>query len=126
MKKGLFIKAFFIACLLGVSAVAYIQRAASHEKMLLQPKSEICWMCHGDKKDVFNETGHGAVGLTCDVCHDPHGTGQTGMTLEPVNDLCFTCHGDMEDHFDKSEHGDAELTCVMCHDPHGTPDGNKK
>lgn len=106
----------------GFGVIMGAGKAASFEKMLLKPKSEFCFMCHADKKTVYMKSGHGQFAVTCDMCHDAHGTGNKAMLIKPGQDMCYACHSDVKDHFSKSEHGTASLTCSMCHDPHGTPD----
>lgn len=111
-----------MAVIAGAAATLGVQQADSYEKMLIKPKSEFCFMCHADKKDVFNKSGHGKFSITCDMCHNAHGTGNKAMLTKPGQEMCYACHADVKDHFAKSEHGAANLSCNMCHDPHGTPD----
>lgn len=114
--------AFAFATFAGAAVLLGAGKADSHEKMLLKPKAEFCYMCHADKKAVYMKSGHGKFDVTCDMCHNSHGSGNKSMLLKPGQDMCYACHSDVKDHFNKSEHGAAGITCNMCHDPHGTPD----
>ncbi|HEY0670955.1 MAG TPA: multiheme c-type cytochrome [Longimicrobiales bacterium] len=71
--------------------------------------SQSCGGCHEGKlamKQLFGvnseylESGdqHNYVGITCTVCHDPHGNGNPAQlrmlasSHEPASNLCFKCH----------------------------------
>ncbi|HET9438853.1 MAG TPA: multiheme c-type cytochrome [Longimicrobiales bacterium] len=69
-----------------------------------------CGSCHEGKialKNKFGVTseyaeqgsdGHTLVGITCVVCHDPHGNGNAAQlrklanASDPMDNLCFQCH----------------------------------
>lgn len=69
-----------------------------------------CGTCHEGKialKNIFGVTseyaeqgtnGEHLVGITCSVCHDPHGNGNPAQlrklanSREPATNLCFQCH----------------------------------
>lgn len=116
----------FLAVLMTAGGVVWYQRAASYDKMLIKPKENFCFMCHGNKQKVYMESGHGKFDITCDTCHDTHGSGIEMMLVSESRELCFMCHGDKQNHFESSGHGKADLTCTMCHNPHGTPSEEPK
>jgi predicted CXXCH cytochrome family protein len=112
---------FAMTIVMGLLFPASLQKVIANDKMLIKPKAEFCYLCHGDMKKIFMENGHGAFDLTCDMCHDVHGTGIDKMLIKQPNDLCYSCHADKKEHFESSGHAKADLTCIMCHNPHGTP-----
>lgn len=126
MNKRTFATVLGVVIFAGAAVTVSLKPADSYEKMLLKPKDQFCFLCHGDKQKTYNESGHGQFDIPCDMCHNAHGTGIEMMLIQESRDLCYTCHGDMQDHFEKSGHGEADLTCTMCHNPHGTPSEEPK
>jgi len=65
-------------------------------------------------------------GVTCNNCHDAHGTANNADLLKPANVLCLECHGPkspngprgatVEDHT-HHQPGSAGNDCVACHMP---------
>ena len=117
MKKVLVV---FAAAAFALGVLVHVQSARGYEKMLKKPKARICGMCHADIEKSSNASGHGVQDVTCDMCHNPHGTGNEKMLVKPAAEICFQCH------FAEAGHGKVDVTCQMCHNPHGTPDDAPK
>jgi len=105
-----------------------------------EPISETCYMCHGDKKQIWfsKKYMHGPPSTgKCYICHNPHSEDVRFFLKKQTNDLCTTCHSE------KSEEkhplvgfvfGNAhpisgkpdparpgfELSCTGCHNPHAS------
>jgi DmsE family decaheme c-type cytochrome len=84
--------------------------------------SETCMDCHTEVQAQFTYPSHHPVlegHMTCDSCHDPHGT-SVGMlrTEERPQDLCYSCHRDLQGPF-VFEHEPVFEGCDVCHAPHG-------
>lgn len=99
--------------------------------------SQICLMCHTDvslfagiedpsrmvvSQEEYAESVHGALGLSCTMCHQGWSFPHT-PEMQPVN--CGSCHSSIRAVFDGSVHGYAlqtgnprAPTCVTCHGSH--------
>ena len=104
------------------------------------PISETCYLCHGDKKQIWlsKKYMHGppATG-NCYICHNPHSEDVRFFLKKQTNDLCTTCHSEkMEEKHplvgfvfgeahpvsgkpDPARPG-FELSCTGCHNPHAS------
>jgi len=111
--------------------------------------SDQCKTCHdggsgtwfggtpGDLGDSWTAPrAHEAAGVSCDTCHDHHGTGAGGaLVANAEEDGCAgaACHdgvvtemglsgGGTRHHVVDSEQSGGALECVTCHDPHAVDD----
>lgn len=98
--------------------------------LLVKPSEEICFACHGEKRDSIMLTAHWNKLVTrsanpCLVCHSPHSSDYEHLTVYESNRLCLDCHTNKTPHHFLAVKLDArnKLKCVDCHDPHGN--GNK-
>lgn len=80
--------------------------------MPLKPNATLCSTCHKTTTDEWRASKHGAVGLECQSCHNPHT--QTPKA-ESITALCGNCHQDPGQGFTHSTHADAGLECGNCH-----------
>jgi predicted CXXCH cytochrome family protein len=91
-------------------------------KLLVEPKKDLCSMCHDteDEDLIASHLGADLASLDCTSCHSPHGAGNEKLlaeTLHPVVlDGCDTCH---EGAFDELMEGGEAPLCLMCHDDIG-------
>ncbi len=105
-----------------------------------EPISDTCFMCHGDKKNIWysKKYMHGPPSTgRCYICHNPHSEDVRFFLKKQTNDLCTTCHSEKRE----EKHplvgfvfGDAhpvsgkpdparpgfELACTGCHNPHAS------
>ncbi len=107
---------------------------AGTEHLLRKAGRSLCYMCHGDKQELYEKTGHAAAAKLgdrpvgdCLNCHQAHGAPYSFNLVRPRMALCQTCHG-KGGHFDHPMGGETwdswheqTLVCDSCHNPHGTP-----
>jgi len=93
------------------------------QKVARREISQLCTSCHQAEGMAFNLPSHHPVAegiMTCDDCHDPHGTANDAdLKATPVRALCARCHADKAGPF-VFEHADNNASCQTCHDPHGS------
>jgi hypothetical protein len=75
---------------------------------------------HHEQWDEFVATKHGANGLSCVSCHDPHK--RTIWDGEGITTSCETCH---PNHSAMLNHSPA-ATCIDCHMPFAAKSGAKR
>ncbi len=105
-----------------------------------EPISETCFLCHGDKKQVWfsKKYMHGPPSTgKCYICHNPHSEDVRFFLKKQTNDLCTTCHSEKREEkhpLSGFVFGDAhpvsgkpdparpgfELSCTGCHNPHAS------
>ena len=87
--------------------------------------NELCSDCHRNVWAQFQRPNHHRLpegAMTCDDCHNPHGTIRPAMTrLFAANEPgCFNCHGDKRGPF-TFEHPPMRFWgCEACHEVHGS------
>lgn len=80
--------------------------------MPITPDYTLCARCHKTTTDEWQASGHGAVNINCEACHNPHS--QTPRT-ETINELCTNCHKDTGSSFTHGTHANSGLQCSNCH-----------
>jgi len=80
--------------------------------MPIEPDAALCSTCHKTTTDEWRASRHGAVGLECQSCHNPH---DQKPKAESVTALCTNCHSDPGQGFAHSTHANAGLQCSNCH-----------
>ena len=126
--------------LLGCTA-CHDPHAENNELRLRMPRTEICFMCHIDKKEYAErvKNRHGAIFIRsrCLNCHNPHGSDHPkNLKADTPMKVCLSCHDkvmareedgkvirNMAKHFaeNKDPHGPNQWgDCAMCHNPHGS------
>ncbi len=95
--------------------------STSSGSLLLHPRQELCFKCHGTsllpesaRRDGAALHGPVAAGL-CLACHDPHRTRQPFLLRVPREEVCSRCH---EPASLLSEHPVRDRSCPECHNPH--------
>ena len=132
----------------GAGTIPLVTKAqyASHDRELTRefdPKEpvqrastvmEICLKCHSGAMN--RKFKHGPVdGGRCNLCHNPHASGNAAWLRKPSWDLCTTCHAEQGSGVhvitafvkgtshpttkrrDPSRRG-KRLACASCHEPH--------
>ena len=76
-----------------------------------------CYTCHPDIKKKFEKTIHGKKGISCEKCHNPHGSKQANLLRLNGREVCQVCHAKEPHHFiaDKVTTKMLQLECVNCH-----------
>jgi len=89
--------------------------------------SELCYGCHPDVKMNNRLFSHHPIvekKMTCDDCHDPHGTAQDKLLKGSTQkETCTRCHMEKQGPF-LFEHADVTENCSNCHAPHGSVNKN--
>jgi predicted CXXCH cytochrome family protein len=80
--------------------------------MPIEPDAALCSTCHKTTTDEWRASRHGAVGLQCQSCHNPH---DQKPKAESITALCINCHQDPGQGFAHSTHASAGLECSNCH-----------
>ncbi len=106
-------------------------------KGLSMEQPGLCYGCH-DKAVFTKKVVHGAIGMGCSICHNPHvSVDAASLLLQPVGKLCVTCHdkqasgkhvmagyalGDDHPVWGKVDptNSSRELSCISCHNPHSS------
>jgi DmsE family decaheme c-type cytochrome len=58
--------------------------------------------------------------MSCDDCHNPHGTlTDPLLKTNTVNETCYQCHAEKRGPF-LFEHPPVRESCLNCHTPHGS------
>ncbi len=83
----------------------------------------LCASCHRGEAASSNLPSHHPLAeglMTCDDCHNPHGTQNDADLISPTTRLlCAKCHADKTGPF-VFEHADLMTDCQTCHEPHGS------
>jgi len=95
---------------------------AERVRNLVEPMPKLCYGCHDDFSQKYQEL-HGPVASgNCTDCHSPHYARFKYLLNQKGRELCFHCH-DISDLKPREGH---ELTgkkeCTQCHDSHGGKD----
>lgn len=104
------------------------------------PIADTCFMCHGDKKEIWysKKYMHGPPSTgKCYICHNPHSERRRFFLKKQIVDLCTTCHSEKREEKhplvgfvyasahpitgkpDPARQG-RELSCTSCHEPHAS------
>jgi predicted CXXCH cytochrome family protein len=96
-----------------------------HKKTTTAPKGlsaeqpDLCYGCH-DKAKFTLKVVHGAIGMGCTSCHNPHASNNEKLFPATVPELCFMCH-DKAGFTHKNVHPPVESgMCLSCHNPHSS------
>ncbi len=105
-----------------------------------EPISETCFMCHGNRKQIWysKKYMHGPPSTgKCYICHNPHSENRRFFLKKQILDLCTTCHSEKKEEKhplegfvfaeahpitgkpDPARPG-MELSCTGCHNPHAS------
>jgi predicted CXXCH cytochrome family protein len=94
-------------------------KSTQFPKGLSADQPDLCYGCH-DKAKFTMKTVHGAIGMGCTSCHNPHASNNDKLLPAPVPDLCFMCH-DKAGFTRKNVHMPVESgMCLSCHSPHSS------
>ena len=95
------------------------KKTTTFAKGLSADQPEVCYGCH-DKAKFTMKVVHGAIGMGCTSCHNPHASANEKLLPAPVPDLCFMCH-DKAGFTRKNIHPPVESgMCLSCHSPHSS------
>jgi predicted CXXCH cytochrome family protein len=79
----------------------------------------LCYDCH-DSSSFKKKEIHGALGLGCTICHNPHSSRQDKLLRAALPDVCYACH-DSAPFTRKHVHPPvAGGQCTTCHFPHAS------
>ncbi|MHB8844271.1 MAG: cytochrome c3 family protein [Nitrospirota bacterium] len=100
-------------------------RSVPHRSMgprdhgLTQDLPGLCFGCH-DSSVFTGKTVHGALGIGCPTCHDPHSSKNRHLLRAAGREVCFACH-DRTAYAGTNVHAPlAQGGCVTCHEPHAS------
>ena len=107
-----------------------VHRPVEQDWLLRQPQVDLCGRCHDTLPAKVKAKEHHPLAdgaLTCDMCHNPHGTGHAHLLSQPQGELCEGCHGDDVPKGPEHDRKDWRLNhqaqakgheaqCLMCHD----------
>lgn len=87
------------------------------------PKSELCWICHGDMGPMLSYEYTHAPFMSgyCTNCHSPHASENKALLKYAEKSLCVTCHRMGPELAREQVHPPVEgRYCTNCHDPHAS------
>lgn len=86
----------------------------NHPEQLMPTPSEAetCGACHTDTFAEYEQSRHGAEGMACSNCHNPH---TSSLKVENAAALCQDCHTDESHFFGFTSHAEQGLICSDCH-----------
>lgn len=94
-----------------------------HDRLLRKEANELCFSCHGEKRNDFALAFHHKVpegAMQCIDCHNQHGGFSQQQRLFGTDRACLKCHTDKQGPF-TFEHLALRLEgCTGCHLPHGS------
>jgi predicted CXXCH cytochrome family protein len=115
----------------GIACLDCHSAHSSSSKLLKQEPAVLCMKCHSS---LLNEAGsskkaaytHKPVAeKQCLLCHDSHGSAQTGMLKPGITSTCLTCHQWGADLTKKhSGYNASASNCAECHDVHSHKQGS--
>ena len=86
---------------------------------LTQDLPGLCFGCH-DSSAFTRKTVHGALGVGCSTCHDPHSSKYKHLLKANEREVCFACH-DRTGFARNTVHAPlAQGGCMTCHEPHSS------
>ncbi|MDT8305168.1 MAG: cytochrome c3 family protein [Anaerolineae bacterium] len=87
---------------------------ASHPDQIMPTPSdaETCGACHTDTFHEWEQSGHGAEGMACSNCHNPH---TSELKVGNPQALCQDCHTNESHFFSLTSHASEGLICSDCH-----------
>jgi hypothetical protein len=80
--------------------------------MPIPSDAETCGECHTDTFHEWEQSGHGAEGMACSNCHNPH---TAELKVGDPQALCQDCHTTESHFFEMTGHADSGLICSDCH-----------
>jgi predicted CXXCH cytochrome family protein len=78
----------------------------------LKADTEYCGTCHIPTLSEWRLTGHGAAGVGCMDCHDPH---SQKALFAVADDMCLNCHKEEMGDYLENLHHQKDIGCVDCH-----------
>lgn len=117
----------------GECASCHDPHSSDHQFQLKADKDELCYTCHGDRKEAFNKAVvHEPVKEGCTSCHDPHGSeAKFHLNSKDEETLCFNCHAELSPEVVESiqsatyKHDPVQDgKCGDCHNPHASEYAN--
>lgn len=105
----------------GKCSACHNPHVARYEKLVNEQGADLCFSCHGNKKEEFRQgITHAPVGRgECSACHDPHSSSVKGLVKgKSIAASCFKCHSTLPKSFKVTHRPYAKGQCSVCHDPH--------
>ena len=132
-EKGMFNKKYQHGPLAaGECASCHDPHASNYKAHLRFPPDELCYQCHGDKKEAFNKAVvHAPIKDGCTSCHAPHSSNaKFHLKSASEKELCVECHKEttpkLMNRIKNAEfqHKPVEDgNCGGCHNPHASEFG---
>jgi hypothetical protein len=87
---------------------------AEHPQKLMytDTSSALCGDCHQETMSDMDNSMHGAEGMDCVRCHNPH---SNELRTESVEETCRTCHREETHFYTFTGHANEGLLCTDCH-----------
>ncbi len=87
---------------------------------LVEPEPDLCYMCHTNFADEFENIHYPVFDGECGVCHKPHQSEFPKLLTMEVRELCLTCHDDPVTPENEIHFSLGKINCLECHNPHGS------
>lgn len=86
----------------------------NHPEQLMPTPSEAetCGACHTETFAEYEQSMHGAEGMACSNCHNPH---TSSLKVANAQALCQDCHTEETHFFSFTGHAQQGLICSDCH-----------
>ena len=110
---------------LSCTACHSIHSPSVTDGLMASESPALCFTCHQDMKAglaVADGHGLGRGLVSCESCHNPHGSAEPAMLARPMmnGELCTACHVDKRGPFVYDHPVRTVEGCVACHMPHGS------
>ena len=90
-----------------------------HGNRLKHRQPEICYQCHKNINEKYEQI-HGPVAAGfCSTCHEPHKSRYPALLKMAVHDICQHCHEPGDVARNEAHLKTSNIECLECHNPHG-------